>query len=159
MEVYLLRHGAADSAHGTSDAERTLTADGEYDVRKVVSAAKLAGCTPALIVASPLRRARQSAEIAAEVFGHKGAIASSAALAPDSSPESLWDEVRAGRDEGCVLLVGHNPLFANAAAYLLGAPALALDFPSAGLMRIDVERFDAQPGGVLRYFIVPKLCV
>ena len=160
MEVYLLRHGDAEPApEGGSDTERSLTGIGRHDVRRVVSAAKIAHVCPSLILSSPYKRALETAQLAADLLDYKGRIRTATSLVPDSSPPALWDEIRGVRDETCVLLAGHEPLFSAASAYLLGAPDLRIDFPKAGLIRIDLDAFPSEPHGVLRWMLSPALTI
>jgi phosphohistidine phosphatase SixA len=42
-------------------------------------------------------------------------------------------------------------------AYLLGCPRLQTDFKKAGLVCVEVDRFPAEPHGVLKWYLVPKL--
>jgi phosphohistidine phosphatase len=158
MQVYLLRHGIAqDGVPGKSDADRELTADGRRKLRQTLRTAIHAEISPTLILSSPLVRAVQTAEIAREVFRSRADILRTKALLPSSSPEQVWEEVRVHRDENEVILVGHDPLFTNLSAYLLGAPELQIDFKKGALMRVDFEGFGPIPRGVLRWFLTSKL--
>lgn len=160
MEVYLLRHGSAETARaGESDSERLLTGEGEQEIRQVAAAAKLARVCPSLVLSSPYKRAIRSAEIAAELLDYSGPALTSDALLPDSSVEQVWDELRTHRDQRAVLLAGHEPLFSACSAYLLAAPDLRIDFPKAGLLRVDVDAFGLEPRGVLKWMIIPQLTV
>ena len=84
-------------------------------------------------------------------------IASTRALAPESSPEAVWEEIRAHKSEPRVMVVGHEPLLSAVYAYLLAAPSVQIDVKKGSLGRIDVDRFTGQPRGVLRWLIYPKL--
>jgi phosphohistidine phosphatase len=129
MQIYLLRHGVAESQSTTgADADRELTDEGRQKVREVMKAAARAGVAPSLVISSPYRRAASTARIAVEVLGSKSDFLRSNALTPDRDPEAVWEEIRVHRHETAVLLVGHEPLFSELGAYLLGAPELHIDF-------------------------------
>jgi len=67
MELYFLRHGEADWPEWKkSDDERPLTKHGKKEMREVAAFLKRVKARPDLIVTSPLPRAFQTAEIAAE---------------------------------------------------------------------------------------------
>ena len=67
MELYFLRHGEADWPDWKKpDDERPLTKHGKKEMREVAAFLKRVKATPDLIVTSPLPRASQTAEIAAE---------------------------------------------------------------------------------------------
>ena len=69
MEIYLLRHGiAADAKPGQSDASRALTEEGREKLARVLGRAGKAGMSPSLILSSPLRRAIETAEVAAQTL-------------------------------------------------------------------------------------------
>ena len=112
---------------------------------------------PSLILSSPLIRAVQTAEIAAEVLKYAGKIVRVDSLTPDSSPRDVWEEIRTRKDERAILLAGHEPLYSATTAYLLGSTRSMVDFRKAGLVRIDVQGFGASPGGVLQWMLTPKL--
>jgi phosphohistidine phosphatase len=159
MQVYLLRHGIAEDARpGQSDAERALTAEGKEKLRRVLRRAAAAGVRPAAIVSSPLRRAIETADIAAEALEYTGKIAESLALLPEASPYDLWEEIRRRGEEPAILLASHEPLMSAMVAFLLGSPALQVEMKKAALVRIDCERLAREPRGVLKWMLTPAVC-
>src|SRR5207302_9341509 len=67
MDIYFLRHGEADWPDWEkSDDQRPLTKRGKKEMHEVAKFLKRVKARPALIVTSPLPRASQTAEIAAE---------------------------------------------------------------------------------------------
>ena len=158
MQVYLLRHGIAEEGSaGSSDADRELTPEGRKKLRQVLEAASDSGVSPSLILSSPLKRAVQTAEIARHIFAYKQQVLQTKALSPSSTIEQVWEEVRVHRDEGSILLVGHNPLFSDLAAYLIGSKTAQIHFKKGAIMRVDVESFHSQPKGTLRWYLTAKL--
>ena len=158
MELYLLRHGIAEdrSASGR-DADRALTDEGKGKLEKVLKRARKAGAAPTLILSSPLLRAMQTAQIAADELEYKSEIARSNALLPDSTADDVWSEIRAHRDEPSLLLAGHEPLFSQTAAWLMGCTRSMVDFRKGALMRIDFASIGAEPRGVLQWMLIPKV--
>ncbi len=160
MQIYILRHGIAEvAAAGMSDADRALVPEGKQKLRAVLRVAARAGVKPTRILTSPLRRAVETAEIAAAVLGYKGEILPTKTLAPGHSPNEVWDEIRAYPYGEHVLLSGHEPQLGYLTGYLLGVPSLLIDLKKGSLVRIDMERLTAQPRGVLRWYLTPKLAV
>ena len=158
MEIYILRHGIAEEATGgMKDADRALTSEGATKLETVLRRARAVDVEPPIILTSPYRRARETAEIAAKTLRGKSTLVESAALVPESSPEAVWDDIRAHKSEAQVMAVGHEPLLSALFAYLLGDPSLQVDLKKGGLGRIDVDRFTGQPRGVLKWLIYPKL--
>ena len=156
MELYLLRHAIAED-NAATDADRQLTDEGRQKLRRVMKRAASAGVQPSLILSSPYKRAIETAEIAATELDYKGKILRVGSLTPDSSPPSVWSEIRGHRDESAILLAGHEPLFSATVAFLLGSTQEMIAFRKAALVRIDVHGFGASPQGVLQWMLTPKL--
>jgi len=158
MEIYILRHGAAEEPQsGQPDADRPLTPDGRKKLRNVLRTANSAGVEPSLILTSPYKRALQTAQIAAEILEYKGELLRTKALEPGAAPKTVWDEIRVHKDEPRILLVGHEPLFSRLTAHLLGSPNLQVEFKKGAIACIELERFPAEPHGVLRWLLTSKL--
>ena len=158
MKIYILRHGIAEDAQGSQpDSERALTPEGRKKLRIVLRAADAAGVSPSLILTSPYRRAVQTAQLAAEVLSHKAELVQTKILEPSSQPRAAWDEIRVHKDESGILLAGHEPLFSSLTAYLLGCPELRIDFKKGALACVEIDSFTAEPHGVLKWMLTPKL--
>lgn len=158
MELYILRHGIAeDGKPGGRDADRALTSEGKRKLREVLRLAASAGVSPRCILTSPYLRAVQTAEIAAEVLGHRNDLLRTDALTPDSDPHGVWEEIRIHKGAESLLIAGHEPLLSRLVAHLLGAPALFVDMKKGALVRVDVDQFGPEPRGVLKWMLVPKL--
>jgi len=157
MEVYILRHGIAEPRGGTKDSERALVAEGKKKLRAVLRIAARAGVAPEVILTSPLRRAVETAELAAEVLGFRGEIVRTEALLPERSALEAWQEIRRHASERQVLVSGHEPQLGCLGALLLGAPEVLIDLKKGSLLRIDVDSAGRQPRGVLRWYLTPAL--
>jgi phosphohistidine phosphatase len=158
MQIYLLRHGIAEDARpGLRDFDRALTPEGGAKLRRVLERARAAGAVPTLILSSPLRRALQTAQLAAEVLRYSGRILRTRALIPDAPPAEAWAEIRGHGHEPALLLASHEPLMSSLAAFLLDSPTLVLDMKKAALVRIDCERSGPSPSGVLKWMLTPAL--
>jgi phosphohistidine phosphatase len=156
MEIYLLRHGIAENARqGQPDAERALTGEGRDKLRRVLARAHAASVKPSAILASPYRRAVETAAVAKEALGYGGEIERTETLVPNASPYDVWEEIRSHKSKDSVLLASHEPLMSSLAAFLLGSPALQVDMKKGALARVDCDRFGAQPKGVLKWMITP----
>src|SRR5690349_12304877 len=86
MHLYLLRHGIAEEHSARpSDAERKLVPEGKEKTRLAVQAISAMNYpAPELVIASPLVRARETAEVAIEVFGSNVKLKESSALVPSA---------------------------------------------------------------------------
>jgi phosphohistidine phosphatase len=101
--VYLCRHAAA--APGDPDELRPLTVDGAGQARQLGERLAAEARPPALVVSSPLLRARQTAELIAGATGAE--LRTDERLAPGATLEGLRALVAGLR--GPVATVGHQP--------------------------------------------------
>jgi phosphohistidine phosphatase len=158
MQIYLLRHGIAEDARaGQADSERALTGEGREKLRRVLKRAKAGDAKPDVILSSPYRRAVETAQVAVEVFGYTGDIVRTRALVPEASPQDVWDEIRALKVEGSILLASHEPLMSTTVAFFLGCSGLQVEMKKAALVRVDCDRIGSQPRGVLRWMLTPAV--
>ena len=139
------------------DADRALTSEGAKKLQQVLRRARAIDVQPPLILTSPYRRARETAQVAAEALRNGSSLVETPALTPESSPEAVWDEIRVHKSEAQIMIVGHEPLLSSVYAYLLNAASAQIDVKKGSLGRIDVDRFSGQPRGILRWLIYPKL--
>ena len=157
MQIFLLRHGhAGPTPMGGSDRDRALSAEGERQVAAVIARAASRFSDP-LILASPYRRAQQSAAIAHRILGCSRAMETCDALTPESNPRAAWQEIRDRQGESDLLLVGHEPLFSALTAYLLGHADLDIVFGTATLACVDVSHFGPVPRGTLHFALPATL--
>jgi len=158
MEIYILRHGIAESQEpGASDARRALTDQGRAKLRLVLNRARLADVSPSLILTSPYVRAAQTAELAAEILGYGKAVVRTDALLPSSSAAAVWREICSHGGERAVLLAGHEPLLSETASYLLGSDRVIVELKKGSLLFIEIEKLNRESAGVLKWMLTPRL--
>jgi phosphohistidine phosphatase len=133
--LFLLRHGIAvpPGTPGIADEDRALTPSGRRRTRQVARGLEALGLDVERIVTSPLRRARETAEIAAEALGREEALEENEALGADRSAESVAVWLGA-RSEASLLLVGHNPWISDLVGLLCtGSPRGSIELRKAGV--------------------------
>jgi phosphohistidine phosphatase len=108
-----------------------------------------------LILTSPLRRAQETADIAAAVFPACEVVLTDC-LKPSAAVGSVWKEACINPDVSRVLLVGHQPHLGRLTSFLLEG-ALSIDLKKAALLRIDTPARQGPPHGVLKWMLIPKL--
>ena len=113
--VYLCRH--AKAAPGEPDEARKLTGKGRRQAEELGERLAAAAEPPVLVLASPLVRARQTAEAIAEAAG--APLRLDSRLAPGATLAGLRERV-AGAD-GPVATVGHQPDCSEIALAATGA--------------------------------------
>jgi phosphohistidine phosphatase len=157
--IYLVRHGiATDAESGQSDADRALTADGRRKMREIGAGLKAAGIAPAVILASPLRRTRETAEVLHAVLEAPLGIELCTPLAPGHAPGDVIAELRPYDDRDEVMLVGHQPDMGELASYLLTGSThqVPLPFKKGAVAAITVGALSAHTRGELQWFLTPK---
>jgi phosphohistidine phosphatase len=156
MELMLLRHAQAekhDPERYSDDDQRPLTDAGIKRQRKVAKALGAMGLAPDRIVASPRVRARQTAEVTAEVLGLKEAVELSDTLGARYSPSAVLDMLATFDPNAVVMLVGHEPDLSVMAGLLLGPDSgPTIKFRKGAVLGLYFPR-QPQPGeGTLEYF-------
>ena len=161
MILLLVRHAHAGERNGSrwpDDTQRPLTRRGRDSARRMARRLGRLGLRPTLILASPWRRAWQSAEILTEETAPNippkalGALAMTPAIAPIARAIGAQDPA------AIVALVGHEPWMSQLAGLLLTGrrDGLSIDFPKGGVLGLAAE--DLRSGSArLRFFLRPKL--
>lgn len=121
MILYVMRHAeAVERSEVMQDEWRYLTEKGRLAAKKVSAAIAKTGPKPRLTITSPLTRAVQTAEIAAEKACRKNEVVASGLLLPGSDIDELVTHLKNRKDAKRVMLVGHEPLLGTLVATLLG---------------------------------------
>jgi phosphohistidine phosphatase len=150
MYVYFLRHGEADWPNWKkSDDERPLTKRGKKEMHEVGAFLKRVKARPDVIVTSPLPRAAQTAEIAAEHL--KMEYSEDKLLAPGFGPAELERLLKKYPAES-LMIVGHEPDFTETTLALTGG---SLKLSKAGVALVDLDR--SWRHGRLLWLLPPKL--
>ena len=154
-KLYFLRHGKAAprATWEGDDGLRPLTPEGEALMLREAGGLRRLGLAPDVIITSPLMRARQTAEIAAEALGARDRLVEDARLAHGFDARCL-ERIAAERPEAAELMVvGHEPEFSATIAELIGGGFV--DMKKGGLARVDV----GGPGledGLLAWLLTPS---
>ena len=158
LELYLIRHGVAEERGDDwpDDSKRPLTPEGISRLRKSAKGLNAIDVGFDQIVTSPLVRARQTADVFAEELKGKPSIVTTDALAPAGSSASVIQEITRHVRKARVALVGHEPNLGELAAQLIGARN-PLEFKKGGVCRIDFDMLPPKGGGMLRWFLTPKM--
>jgi phosphohistidine phosphatase len=158
LELYLIRHGVAAERgqDWPDDSKRPLTPDGITRLRKAAQGLNAMGISFDQIVTSPLVRTRQTADVFSEELKSKPPIVTSDSLAPAGTPAAVIQEITKHVRKASVALVGHEPNLGELAAQLIGARN-PLEFKKGGICRIDFDMLPPKGGGMLRWFVTPKM--
>ena len=146
--LIVMRHGEAVSKDvAGNDENRWLTEEGKKEVRL------MAQCIPfklAKVFSSPLRRARETAAIVAEVLGLEGYE-----VVEELEPGKFTLDTLARLSlEDKTVIIAHAPDVNKVVAALIGGGNLKI--PAGGFALVEYEKLE--PGsGTLRALLAPKL--
>ncbi|HTP60798.1 MAG TPA: histidine phosphatase family protein [Burkholderiales bacterium] len=149
MDLILWRH--ADAAEGGRDLERKLTAKGHKQAARMSEWLMKRLPSRIQVVASPARRARETAD----ALGVKYRI--SDRLAPGAAPAVILEAAGWPTRKGAVVVVGHQPDLGRVAAMLLSGAQGDWSLKKAGLWWISDRERDGRHQAVLRAVMAPDL--
>jgi phosphohistidine phosphatase len=159
MELYIVRHGEAGQAmlvRGRADAARELTREGRKETASIARALRALGCAPERIGTSPLVRARQTAEIVAEVLDAEKKLEDCEFLSPGLDAAALIRWLREAHADSA-MIVGHMPDLAQLASALLASNApLDIVFKKSGVCCISFDGIPRAGAGRLEWLLQPK---
>src|SRR5438552_6155540 len=157
MKVILIRHAAAvpRGTPGVLDAERPLTSSGKVKFRTAARGLARILRRPNVLLTSPLARAHETAEIAAEAFtdiapGIEPTLA-------DQGVDGILEALQTQASDATVALVGHEPMLGLLLARMLGGSHAAhIAFKKGGAAVVDLPDGPATPGRLI-WFLGPRV--
>jgi phosphohistidine phosphatase len=155
MQLYFLRHGQAGkgSEWTGDDRLRPLTDEGRAAVVRAGVTLMRLELQVDVIVTSPLARARQTADIAAEELGLQEKVVDDKRLAHGFDRRALAKILADHPKAQSVMLVGHEPEFSATIGELTGGRVVC---KKGSLARVDVD----DPGvlrGELVWLLPPRV--
>ena len=161
MELLILRHAIAfprDAKRWPDDAKRTLTMEGMKRARRAAAGLKRMAKRPALVLTSPLVRARDTAAIYAQTARWPDPVECTA-LSPGGSPEDVLEALRRQAPKAeCVAVVGHQPHLGRLLALSLRGDSRGEAF-ELKKSAVACVRFEGSPSahqGVLMALFPPR---
>ena len=152
MDLILWRHAEAfEMREVQDDLDRALTPKGERQAQRMAAWLGRQLPSSAKVLASPARRAQQTAAALDRKFK------TVPALAPTETVEALLMAVRWPDSREPVLVVGHQPTLGLAAAYLLSGQAQAWSVRKGGVWWLRGRERDGELQVVLNAVVSPDL--
>jgi phosphohistidine phosphatase len=161
MELYLLRHAIAEPAPNPpagGDSRRRLTAEGAEKMRRAAKGMKALELAFDLIISSPYLRAKETAEIVAEVLRHDKKPEYLASLTPEGSARDLIDELkRKHGDKKQVLLVGHEPYLSRLISLLTsGQSRTSIELKKGALCKLTAGALEYDRCATLEWLLTSR---
>ena len=162
-ELILVRHAIAEdraraARQGVADADRGLTERGAARMKQAARGIAALLQAPAVVAHSPLRRARETAEILSRVMA-SAPLQEVPALAPDEAAVQLYDWLAQQPEGSCCIAVGHEP---DLGRWTLGALAGSsaagrIAFRKGAAARLVFAAGCAPGEGELEWFLPPRV--
>lgn len=156
MNLYLMRHANAGVPRESAklDAKRGLIAEGKEQcmiMGRILGALKV---QPDIILASPLKRALQTAQFVGNELGYESKVEVSDALGPNATYADFQKLIGKYSDRQDVLVVGHNPnLFQFVGRIITGNGGAGVRMRKACVARIDMDKHPP----LLQWLIDPRM--
>jgi phosphohistidine phosphatase len=163
MNLYIIRHAIAVD-RGTpeyeDDSQRPLTDKGKKKMREIAKGLRALGVGFDLILSSPYVRARETAEILADVFKIKKDIQFSDNLFPMGDPDLLISEINEKYDVDNIALVGHEPELTYLIGLLVSENAgLDMTLKKGGVCNLSAADLHHTRKATLDWLLTPGILV
>ena len=162
MQLLILRHAIAfprDAKRWPDDGQRPLSMEGAKRARRAAAGLKSVVKRPALVLTSPLVRARDTAAIFAQGARWPKAVECDA-LSPAASPEGVLEALRRqGAKAECVAVVGHQPHLGRLLALCLRGEARpeAFELKKSAVVCMQFEGPPRAGQAVLTALLPPRI--
>ena len=157
MDLYLLRHGKAETGYGSDDDARALTPGGRKEIRQVAAWIASREIAFSIVATSSLARARETAEQVYRVLDPRPDLQVWDELAPGGTPEDLVIRISRCDPSPALLLVGHEPLLSTLASRMItGDERARITLAKGGLAKIRGIAFTDGVTGELQWLLTPR---
>jgi phosphohistidine phosphatase len=163
MDLYIIRHAIAvdrGTPEYADDSQRPLTDKGKKRMRQIAKGLYALGVDFDLILSSPYVRAKETAEILADVFKTKADIAFSENLIPMGDPDLLISEINEKYSVNSIALVGHEPHLTTLISLLVSDNAsLDVILKKGGVCRLSADDLHHTRKTTLEWLLTPGILV
>ncbi len=168
MYLYIIRHAVAEEREefakkSADDSLRPLTAKGKKRLQKMILSLEKDFDKLDIVVTSPYLRAKQSAQIVAEIADDTK-IVESAELVPHAPPQALvrWLKNHCSQSKK-VAVIGHEPHLSTFTSYLLTGNATDnfIELKKSSVALVEIGNFEdmAASRAKLLWLASPKILV
>ena len=158
IDIFVLRHAEAGNRMTVAeeDSKRPLTPGGRIEMQKIAKSLKTVGLQTDRIYTSPLRRARETAEITARILKIP-ILEEWDELKPDGSKQALYRKLAGLEQDSRPILVGHEPHLSSVIGEIIGTPDARIVLKKGGLAKVRITSFTPRISGELRWLLTPKI--
>ena len=148
MDIILWRH--ADAEDGVPDSSRKLTAKGEKQAQQMGQWLKARLPEKFKLIASPAKRAQQTAQALSKTFDTDKTIS------PGADAISVLTAAGWPGAKGAVVVVGHQPTLARVAAFLLAGEEADWSMKKGSIWWISNRTRQDETQTILRVMMTPE---
>jgi len=156
MILYFVRHASAGERviDPKKDEKRALDPDGIEQCRLMGRLLAALDVQVDAIIASPLKRAAQTAVLVGNEMGHEGKLQLDPALRPEASIAQFRELLNRYTRADAIMVVGHNPNLSEFLGSLIGRGSRAgVNLKKGAVAQAELKRNNA----VLRWCVTPKV--
>ena len=160
VDLYLICHAEAvplGPDGPSNDFDRPLTEAGRSQAGRLATTFEAKGVRVGRLVSSPLVRARQTAEVLAQVWHvADDSLLTCEDLAPEGKFRNIAQFIKERRAES-IGLVGHEPDMGELAGWLIGSRKAGIKFAKGGVALIQIKDGEAvgKGAGQLLWMLPP----
>lgn len=139
MELLVLRHGDAENTDSSGDHARALVATGFEQAKQAGNFVRRYGCSPEIVLTSPVIRAWETAE----TFCHAAELDPPIRqpwLGCGMHPETAVAEILAFQSHQRVMVVGHEPDLSTLLEFLLGSASDTMLMEKGSLASLELNQ-------------------
>ena len=142
---------------GIHDADRALTGQGREEIKKIGHWTVAMGYTFDLIATSPLKRAKETAEIIGSTTKQEHNVQVWDLLSPGGDLHALSRQIAMAGGDSSVLIIGHEPMLSVVISRIISGNATASVVLAKGAFaRIKNVTCHGDLSGELHSLITPK---
>jgi phosphohistidine phosphatase len=159
LELFVLRHGEAGKALPPSPKElqRPLTEAGREEIESIGKSLKSWGLNFDIVLTSPLRRAKETAETVAKVLEIEDRLEESDDLKPEGNRLQLFNKLSKMKSQASVLIVGHEPYLSVLIGDIIaGNPNSHISLKKGGMAKIEIDTFSPKILGELKWLLTAR---
>jgi phosphohistidine phosphatase len=142
----------------SKDFERPLTESGRDDIELVANSLRELRVGLDKIATSPLRRAKETAEIIAGIYEENAPkLEIWEELRPEGNRQEAIQRLSRLRQDADILLVGHEPYLSSLIGEIIsGSSSARISLKKGGVAKIQILSFAPRPSGELRWLLTPR---
>jgi len=142
---------------GIPDADRALTGQGREEIKRIGLWTVAMGYTFDLIATSPLKRARETAEIIGSTTKQEQKVQVWDLLSPGGDLDAISRQIATFGAASSILIIGHEPMLSVVISRIISGDATAsIVLAKGAFARIKNVTFHGDLSGELHSLVTPK---